>query len=149
MKFVKHLSLFLILCTSTLTFAQSGDCRQKFHDEQKTNLTKMLEGSSLSAETKTKLIDLHTNYLNERSKYQGEIRELRKSIVEKLFDAKSGTKEIKKMKNQLKKLEEKRIESAFNSIDEAMKILKPAALNNEKDLQFNLQLLHHFNNSEY
>lgn len=149
MKALLSLSLFFVLISSAFADNHMADCRPKSMDEHKENLAKMLESSSYSADVKEKLKAIHSKYLNKRSAYIQDIRDLRKSIGEKLFDSKVSAQEIKKMKKEFKKLEEKRIEAGFKSLDEALKILKPVKNTNEKDVEVHKNLFHIFNHSDY
>lgn len=144
------LCLIVLMSLSVPTFANSvPDCRSLNQEEMKARFSKVLEESSYSAEVKEKLKTLHQKYSDERRGYMQDIRDLRQSIGEKLFDPNISAKEINKLKKEFKKLEEKRIEAGFKSLDEALKLLKPSKSSSGKDLEIQKNIFHLFNHSDY
>lgn len=144
------LSIIVLMSLIVPAFANSmPDCRSMNQEEMRARFSKVLEESAYSPEVKEKLKALHQKYSDERRGYMQDIRDLRQSIGEKLFDPNISAKEISKLKKEFKKLEEKRVEAGFKSLDEALKLLKPSNANSGKDLEIQKSLFHLFNHSDY
>lgn len=134
--------VFGLVFLSFQSFAQMG--------MQSEVMGKMLdEATSVSEEVKVKLRSLYKKHMEERMRYNEQIKGLRMQLAEKLLDPKATKSDIKKLKKEYKKIQEKRMDASMNVLEEATKLLKPTAPSTDADKKLNNHLFHLLSHDEY
>lgn len=141
-----------LICAQS--FAQMGngmgkaDCQPRMGMQVEV-MGKMLdEATSISPEVKEQLRTLHKKHMEQRMSYNEQVRNLRIKLAEKLLDPKASKSDIKKLKKEFKKLEEKRMDASMKNLEEATKLLKPIVPSTDADKKLHSHLFHLLGNDD-
>lgn len=102
--------------------AQTPDVKNRAELREKTE-DKIENDASLSADQKTKLIQLRDSTRAENDKLQKESLKLRSLLVDKLLTTDYKQSDVDAIKKRMKDIENERLSLTFKNIDEANKIL--------------------------
>lgn len=101
------------------------------------NVKRDIEVSSLSADQKTRLLELDDRIGKTLDDLRGRSRKLRALLAEEITQSDYDSSEVSRIKARLKDVEDQRLTTVFSSVDEANQIIGRAGPDNR-------ELINHF-----
>jgi hypothetical protein len=90
------------------------------------------ENTSITAEQKTKLLDLQARLAGQAAAYRQEVGKLKMLLVKDLMDPSSEPRHVSKIKDRIIDLDRKNVKGMLDGFDEAQKILGRRSYEDER-----------------